>query len=394
MAEPKQDNNVVRQLSNAVVHTATDSLSSLAQSLGLSRAKPRKPGQSPGIRAQDLEQMKAGDVPVEISCIDFCPQWVRTRGFDDLDAFLQEHREEGTTVRWINVNGLTDPRVIKSLAGKYGLHPLALEDMMHIPQRPKIETFPAIGEHHAKLFMIAQMIRLENERVISEQVSIFFSSDTVLTFQERPGDVWDPIRDRIKQDTSRLRANDASYLVYALLDAIVDHCFPILEQFSTRMEDLEEQVMQASRSDVVQDIYRVKRDLILLGRQIWPMREVINSLMRDDHECVSDFTRTYLRDVYDHAIQLIEILETYRELASGLADTHLTVMGNRMNEVMKVLTIFATIFIPITFVAGVYGMNFDYLPELHYRWAYPTFWGICSSIAVGMLIWFKKRNWL
>jgi len=217
----------------------------------------------------------------------------------------------------------------------------------------------------------------------------------VLTFQElRDGDIFDPIRTRIKAAGSRLRENDASFLMYAILDSIVDHCFPILEHYSDKLEELEDQVLLRPDKYVIHEIHMMKRELLLLRRAVWPMREVISSLSREHHECLSATTQTYLRDVYDHAVQIIDMIETYREFAAGLTETYMSAMSNRMNEVMKVLAIVTTIFTPLTFLAGVYGMNFDYLPEKSWQYAYPIFWVVCVTMAGIMLLVFRWKRWL
>ena len=357
-----------------------------------------RPGSSPGLTHEDLQNMPVGDQKVSIHCIDYCKDWQQTREIelDDLEAFLSNSRPEGTTVRWINIDGLSNPRVVQKLASKYKLHPLAVEDVFHVPQRPKVETYPQTTDVSARLFLVMQMLYVVDRQLHCEQVSLFLGHNTVLTFQQQPGDIWDPIRERISNDGSRLRVQDASFLVYALLDAVIDHCFPILEMFSTQLEELEEKVMEDADKQIVKKIYRIKRELIMVNRQVWPMREVLRQLQHEDvtSELMSDMTRTYLRDVYDHAVQIIEIVETYRDLASGLADMHMTVVSNRINEVMKVLTIFASIFIPVTFIAGVYGMNFDNIPELHYKNGYFVFWGIIITVTVSMLGMFKYKKWL
>jgi magnesium transporter len=225
-------------------------------------------------------------------------------------------------------------------------------------------------------------------------VSIFVGHRTVLTFQETPGDVWDPIRQRIRTPGSLLRRNDASFLAYSLIDAVVDESFPILELFGDRLEELEDRVLQHPSPDTIQEIHRVKRELLLVRRALWPMRELLSKMQREPHECFSEVTQTYIRDVYDHAVQAIDIVETYREVASGLTETYMTSMSNRMNEIMKVLTIMGSIFIPLTFLAGVYGMNFHHFPELDWWWAYPAFWGICLVTAGTMIFWFRRRGWL
>jgi magnesium transporter len=224
-------------------------------------------------------------------------------------------------------------------------------------------------------------------------VSFFVGRKTLLTFQETEGDIWDPIRQRIGLKGSRLRQNDVSFLLYSLLDAIVDQCFPILEYYSDLLEDLEDHILRRPTRSTIQRIHTVKRELLLLRRAAWPMREMINNLQREPHECMSDVTRTYLRDVYDHCVQIIDLVETYRELATGLTETYMSALSIRMNEIMKVLTIMGTIFIPLTFLAGVYGMNMP-IPENQWRWSYPAFWGVCAVTATGMLIWFKRRGWL
>jgi magnesium transporter len=263
---------------------------------------------------------------------------------------------------------------------------------LHIPQRPKVDSY-GDATHQKRLFIIVRMIELAKEHLQSEQISIFLGHKTVLTFQESHGDIWDPIRQRISRDGSRMRSQDASYLLYALLDAIVDHCFPVLEHYGDRLEELEELVLAEPDRKTIQQVHKLKRDLLLLRRAVWPMREVINSLQREPIECISETSRTYLRDVYDHAVQIMDIIETYRELSTGLTETYMTSTSNRLNEVIKVLTIIGTIFIPLTFLAGVYGMNMP-IPENQKEWAYPAFWGVCVAAAGGMLMWFRKRGWI
>ena len=228
----------------------------------------------------------------------------------------------------------------------------------------------------------------------SEQVSIFLGHKTVLTFQETRNDAWEPIRQRLATKGSRLRNNDASFLAYSLLDVVVDHCFPILEHYGDRLEDLEALILERTRYNASGDIHQIKRDLLQMRRIAWPMRDVVSALQRETHECLSETTRIYLRDLYDHVIQIIEVIETYREMSSDLTDTYMSSVSNGMNEIMKVLTVIGTIFIPLTFLAGVYGMNFRHFPELSQAWAYPAFWGVCMLVAGIMLWFFRRRNWL
>jgi len=375
-------------------HMANRSMHKARRFLHIPRPRRARPGSRPGMTAEQLGQMEVSDEKVDVTCIDYCPAWSKRHEVEDLGAFLAEPPPPDLTVRWIDIGGVSNPRLIQSLVEKYDLHPLAVEDVMNIPQRPKMELFNENSDEPTRAFIVARMVRPADDQVERQQVSIFLGQGIVITIQEHTDDVWDPIRERIDLPTSRLRNQDASYLVYTLLDAVVDHCYPILEKYSERLEVLEDRVMDARDVKIVHEIYSIKRELMLLARLLWPMRELVNTLVRDECDCISEHTRLFMRDVYDHVVQVLEMLETYRDVAGGLADTYHTIMGNRMNEVMKVLTIFATIFIPITFVAGVYGMNFDHIPELHFKWSYAIFWAICISIAGGMLIWFRKRKWL
>jgi magnesium transporter len=390
------------------------------------------PAASPGVEPSELACASAGSQRAYLTCIDYGADHVRSQEVTDPDEFLAHHRPDWCQVRWINVDGLSDPSIIRALALKYELHPLAIEDVVvHLSQRPKVEAYgngracltsgglhaadppaaatpvsaPPLIEGlpenpvRARLFVICRMIELLEGHLHSEQISIFLGHKTVLTFQETRGDVWEPIRARIGTAGSRLRQNDASFLVYSLVDAIVDHCFPILEHYGDRLEDLEDLVLERPSRATIQDIHQVKRDLLLLRRAVWPMREVVHTLQREPHECMSDTTRTYLRDVYDHVVQVIDIIETYREIATGLTETYMSAMSHRLNEVMKVLTIIGTIFIPLTFLAGVYGMNFQHMPEIHggygYPWVYPIgFWGVCAAIGGGLLWLFRRKGWL
>ncbi|MEX0777622.1 MAG: magnesium/cobalt transporter CorA [Phycisphaeraceae bacterium] len=363
-------------------------------------------GATPGIEHDELDRLPSTDAPIRITCIDYALDRAESRRITDLPAFIATHRPEWSAVRWINVDGLTNMKVIQALARKYQLHPLAIEDMLHLGQRPKLDFFGGhSGELQARIFIVARMLRLDpapgnDAQLCSEQVSMFLGHKTVLTFQEsRPGDVWDPIRQRIERPGTRLRQNDAGFLVYALLDAIVDHCFPLLEHYSDRLDKLEDSVLDRPSGDTIHEIHDLKRELLDVRRAVWPMREVINIMHREPHECMSDTARTYMRDVYDHAVQIIDIIETYREVATSLTETYMSAMSNKLNETMRLLTIIGTIFIPLTFLAGVYGMNFRRMPELEtnlaYPWVYPIgFWGVCVLTAVGMYVWFKRRRWL
>ena len=352
----------------------------------------RRLGQKPGIELHDLQHLPSESGPIKITSIDYSPEQVQVRAIDDLQEFIDHHRPDWSRVRWINVDGLADMKVIHAFAEKYDLHPLAVEDLLTPGQRPKLETY-GDDVHQPRVFMVTRMIHLVDEKLESEQIGIFLGRTTILTFQENPGDIWDAIRQRIHIAGSRLRQNDASFLAYSLLDAIVDQGFPVLEHYGDALNDLEERVLANPDRHVMSRIHQVKRDLLVLRRAVWPLREVVNGMLRENHVCVSDATRTYLRDVYDHIIEIIDIIETYREVATALTESYMSSVSQRMNEVMKVLTIIGTIFIPLTFLAGVYGMNMP-IPENQWALSYPAFWAICLIVAGGMLVWFRRKGWL
>ncbi len=350
---------------------------------------------APGIEHDEIINLPAGATQTKIQCIDYSPGMVSVQEVEDLQDFLEHHRPEWSVVRWISIVGLSNMNAVHALATKYDLHPLAVEDVIHARHRPKVESYG--GEESdllARLFIVTRMLDIQDGTLRHEQLSIFLGHSTVLTFQVTDGERWDSIRQRIRSKGSRLRSNDASFLAYSLLDTVVDACFPILEHYSDRAEDLEASILEQSKPNVLSEIHQLKRDLLLLRWVVWPMREVVQNLQRDPHECLSETTRVYLRDLYDHVVQIIEIIETYREIASDLTETYMSSVSNRMNEVMKVLTLIGTIFIPLTFLAGVYGMNFRHFPELEMAWAYPAFWLICVVLSLVMLAFFRRRNWL
>jgi magnesium transporter len=290
-------------------------------------------------------------------------------------------------VLWLNVDGLGDADAIRKFGEIFSIHPLALEDVVNAHQRPKVEPYDRY------LFIVMQMLR-SAPGVDSEQLSLFLGANFVLTFQEQPGDCFTAIRQRIRMNHGRLRAAGPDYLAYALIDAVVDNYFPALERYGEQLEDLEQEVVTRPDRQTLGKIHEIKRDLLTLRRAVWPAREALNSLVRDETPFIARDTRTYLRDCYDHAVRIIDIIETDRETAFGLLETYLSSMSNRMNEIMKVLTIIATIFIPLTFIVGVYGMNFTNMPELHSRWGYPGVLIVMGAIAAVMLVYFRRKGWL
>jgi magnesium transporter len=364
------------------------------QPLNLPKANVPPPGTSPGIIIGDLPAEPAGEnMAVSITCVDSSPEQVQIQEVPELADFLASHRPSWSKVRWINVVGGHRAEVVGPLAEKYQLHPLAIEDLVHGDHRPKVEDYPASGDAPGRLFIVARLVHLQGESLHSEQSSIFLGRNTLLTFLETQNGVFDSIYRRIRVSGSRLRHNDASFLCYSLLDAIVDSYFPALEYYSTRIEETEEELLHAPSQSTLQKAHAVKRGLLLLRRAVWPMRELVAQLQRDRHECLSETTLTYFRDVYDHCVQIIDLNETYHEIATSLTETYMSVISNRMNEVMKVLTVISTIFIPLTFLAGVYGMNMP-IPENKWSISYPIFWLTCSVIAFFMLLWFRRRDWI
>ena len=354
-----------------------------------------QPDSPPGIEHDDLICLPGETSRSTIQCIDYSPGSVLVQEIESLEDFLTQHRPEWSVVRWISIVGLADMNAIHALATKYDLHPLAVEDVLHARQRPKVESYGGEqSEFLARQFIVARMLYLKDGSLRHEQFSIFLGHNTVLTFQETGTERWDHIHQRIQAKGSRLRSNDASFLVHSLLDTVVDDCFPLLENYSERAEELEERILERSHPGILAEIHQLKRDLLLLRWVLWPMREVVQTLQRDPHECMSETTRIYLRDLYDHVVQIIELIETYREIASDLTETYMSSVSNRMNEIMKVLTLIGTIFIPLTFLAGVYGMNFRHFPELDVLWAYPAFWLVCILLTVSMLLFFHRRGWL
>ena len=298
-------------------------------------------------------------------------------------------REPGA-VTWINLDGLHDTGIVRQLGEAFGVHPLVLEDIVTTTQRPKFEDH---GDH---LVFILRMLTFDGEKneVHSEQLSLILTSECLITFQENIGDCFDPVRARIRIGKGRLYTLGADYLAYALTDTIVDNYFLVLEQIGTRIEALEDLLVEDPASRHLQEVHALKREMILLRKGVWPLRDVISSLERSDSALINDRINIYLRDLYDHSVQIIEAVESFRDLLSSLQDLYLSSASNRMNQVMKLLTIIATLFIPLTFLAGVYGMNFDFLPELHWRYGYAAFWFTCGAIAVGLLIFFRRRRWL
>ncbi|MEZ6060982.1 MAG: magnesium/cobalt transporter CorA [Planctomycetaceae bacterium] len=310
---------------------------------------------------------------------------------EDLDSIPP--RLNQSPVTWVDVDGLGDARVTTRIGEIFGLHPLALEDVTNVHQRPKVEMY---GSY---LFLVARAYR-SGESLESEQISMFLGSNFVVTFQESGTDCFAAVRKRLEASTGRIRQCGADYLLYSLLDGVIDHYFPVLEQYGERLDALDERIAVRQERFMIHQIHTLRSELLSVRRSIWPLREAVNALIRDSGQLVSDETDIYLRDCYDHTVQIIDVIETDRETCADLRDFYLTVVGNRMNEIMKVLTVIATLFMPLSFIAGLYGMNFDTnvspwnMPELRWALGYPFALALMAGTALGLLAYFWKRGWL
>ena len=351
----------------------------------LLQRKSRKIGLPPGSIVYTGE--KSIEKP-RITLMDYREDRFEEREIDSVDECIQNIKSDSIT--WLNVDGLHEVDLIETIGSQLEIHPLILEDIVHIDQRPKLED---LGPY---LFIVLRMISLDKESgdLDAEQVSFIVGSHYVISFQERKGDVFDGIRDRIRNSRGRIRRMGADYLAYCLMDAIVDQYFIILEVVGEGIESMEDEVLTNPTPNTIQHLHQIKRRLLFLRKSIWPLREIINVLERSESKLFQKRTLPYLRDLYDHSIQIIDMLETLRDMNSGMFDMYLSSISNRMNEVMKVLTIIATIFIPLTFIAGIYGMNFEYMPELKWRFGYFGIWGIIVCLAIVMVLFFRRKKWL
>ncbi|VGO16780.1 Cobalt/magnesium transport protein CorA [Pontiella desulfatans] len=325
--------------------------------------------------------------PLRISVMDFDAATLAEQSDAATEACLA--LKDTATVSWINVTGLNDTEAVARIGKGFGIHPLVLEDILHTTQRPKLED---LGDY---LFLVVRMLFVEPgaREIHSEQISFILTKHCLITFQERAGDVFDEIRDRLRQSHGRIRKMGPDYLLYALMDAIVDNYFVILEKTGEQIEGIEQALMENPNSLLLNELYAQKRELLYIRKAIWPLREAIGGLERGESNLLSAKISAYLRDLYDHTIQVIDTVETFRDMLSGVQDLYLSSMGHKTNQVMQVLTIIATIFIPLTFVAGIYGMNFEHMPELGWKYSYPVFWVVMVTLSLGMLYGFRRMKW-
>jgi len=350
----------------------------------LIKKRSSKAGLPPGTLVHIGERKEEA---VRITYIDYDEQNFQERQVSAIEECFQF--KTTPTVTWINIDGIHQVDIIEKLGKQFELHPLILEDILNTGQRPKFEDFDNY------MFIVLKMLSYDDTKqtVQAEQVSLVLGANFVVSFQEQVGDVFEQIRDRIRNAKGRIRRMGPDYLVYALIDAVVDNYFIILEKLGEKIESLEEQLVTETTEQTLGQIHGLKREMIFLRKSVWPLREAISSLERSESSLINKSTGVYLRDVYDHTIQVIDTVESLRDTVSGMLDIYLSSISNKMNAVMKVLTIIATIFIPLTFIAGIYGMNFKYMPELEWHWGYPIVWLVMGAVVVIMLIYFRKKKW-
>jgi len=326
--------------------------------------------------------------PVQFSVLDYTVDRLEEAKLQSVGDILP-YRDSPTTT-WINASGVHDEEVIRAIGDHFGLHPLIQEDIAHTGQRPKLESY---DDH---VYVVSKMLYHDDveDHLRAEQVSFVLGGNYLLSFQEDPGDIFDPVRKRIREGRGHIRSRGPDYLTYALLDVIVDHYFVILEELGGRTEEIEDAVLDDPRPETQERINDLRRDLIFMRRMTWPVRELLSQLERLDSPLWSEETRPFVRDTYDHAVQVLDLVESLRDVVGGLTDLYMTSLSNRMNEIMKVLTIIGTIFIPLTFVAGIYGMNFEYMPELTVWYGYPAVMAAMAAMAFALLLYFRRKEWI
>ncbi len=350
--------------------------------------KKRREKAHPTHRSAETHGLRESD-PVLITLMDYDAGQYQEKVLTNIqDAF---QFKDTSSVTWINIDGVHQTDIVGAVGQHFNLHPLLIEDIVIAGQRPKCEDF----DHH--LFVLVKMLRYDDKHhtVLFEQISLIIGVNYVISFQETIGDVFDGVRERIRSGKGRIRRMGTDYLAYALIDAIVDNYFVVLEQIGERVEDLEEAIINNPNEHIPGQIHRLKREIAILRKSIWPMREVVAALQRSENDLMTESTEIFLRDVYDHAIQAVDTMEVYRDMVSGIMDLYLSSLSHKMNSVMKVLTTIATVFMPLSFITGVYGMNFAHFPELQAWWMYPLgFWGIIAAVGLSMLFFFKRQKWM
>lgn len=331
---------------------------------------------------------KAGEEPLRICLFNYTEGILEEKNGVTLEEALAY--SDQSSIAWINMDGVHHADAVQKLCTHFGIHPLTIEDILSTDHRPKLE------ESDDYIFLVLKTLEIEAGQgdVITEQVSMVLGKNFVLSFQERRGDTFDPVRERLRAGKGRIRKVGADYLLYTLIDTIIDYYYVILENIGDRLEAIEEDLLTDANGDSLNTLYRLKKEMAVVRRSVWPLREVVNKLERDELKLIKKDTRIFFRDVYDHTIQVIDTVETYRDMLSSMVDLYQSTISNKMNAVMKVLTIISTIFIPLTFIAGIYGMNFDYIPELNWHYGYFAVWAIMLALALMMIYLFRRKKWL
>jgi magnesium transporter len=326
---------------------------------------------------------------VRIKLVAYNSENIIEKELNNIEECLNFKDQPGTNL-WINVDGLDQVEVIAKLGSYFEIHPLILEDVLNTEQRPKME------DYQTYIYTVLKIMLLDSQEkeITLDQISIIFGYNYILSFQERDVAIFNPLRERLKNPASHLRKNGVDYLAYGLIDAVVDNYFLILEHFGEEIDELEDELIVHPTPETLKIVQKYKRDMIILRKSVWPLRELINGLQKTESEIIKDTTRIYLRDIYDHTVRVIESVEDLRDILASMMDIYLSSVSNKMNDIMKVLTVIATIFIPLTFIVGVYGMNFDNIPELHWSWGYPAVMLLMASIGITMFIYFKRKQWV
>ncbi|KFI19633.1 magnesium transporter [Nitrosococcus oceani C-27] len=344
-----------------------------------------------GLNGSAIVRQGAG-VPLLIRLIDYTATEFRERELVNVSECQPYLQAPGNT--WIHVQGHAEVAILRQLRELFNLHPLAMEDVLNTGQRPKVESYDE------QLFVILSLAVINDSTIKTRQISLFLGEHYIVSFCNGYSDPFEPVRKRLRKNGKRFQSRSIDYLFYILIDLVVDEGFPVLERFGEQLEDLEMELLRCPTQDTLAWIHQIKRELLLLRRIFWPQREVIHGLLREDYNLIAEGTKIYLRDCYDHSTQIMELLETYREMSSSMLDVYLSSVSHHTNEIMRILTIIATIFIPLTFIAGVYGMNFGNdsnspwaMPELHWYYGYPLIWLVMIAVAVLLLIFFKHRGW-
>ncbi len=352
---------------------------------GKKQVTVKQAGLSPGTMVHIGEKKQEN---IRIRLIDFDESHLKEVEVKSVEE-CYPYKDRDTTT-WINIDGLHQIETIEKICNHYQIHPLVQEDIVHTGQRPKMERFPTF------YYFVLKMLSYDDrtQEIKDEQLSLILGSNFILTLQEQSGDVFNPVRGRIRTSGTQIRKRKPDYLAYALIDTVVDYYFFILGKLDEQLDHLDEELFRHTSKGLLKEIYKVKRKIIAVRKSVWPIRDIVGSIGREDSDLIDTTSHVYFKDMYDHVIQVVETIDTFREIAIGMLDTYMTNVSNKMNEVMKVLTIIATIFIPITFVAGVYGMNFEFMPELAWKYGYPGVWGVILAISIGMFVFFRKKKWL